>query len=142
MRGAGVGGGSRRRAAGPKAPWSARMMASGWRTASAATPAQRHLGLDALPVSQIHQHDRLARLVGPEGVGHVVQVLDWGVAQLDQDVAAPEPRLLGRTAGAYAGDPDSAGRLRHVRNGAEVSAIAPAPRDPRRRRPDPRGRGP
>src|SRR3972149_6875920 len=142
MRVAAIASSSRRRAPRPKAPWSARMITSDLRAASAATPAQRHLGLDALSGSQIHQHDRLPRLVGTEGVGHVVQVLDWGVAQLDQDVAAPEPRLLGRTAGAYAGDPDSAGRLRHVRNGAEVSAIAPAPRDPRRRRPDPRGRGP
>src|SRR3990172_8079643 len=128
MRVAAIASSSCRRAPRPKAPWSARMMASGLRTASAATPAQRHLGLDALSVSQIHQHDRLARLVGPEGVGHLVPVLDWGVAQLDQDVAAPEPGLLGRTARAYAGDTDSAGRLRHVRNGAEVGAIAPAPR--------------
>src|SRR3972149_11379289 len=105
MRVAAIASSSRRRPPRPKAPWSSRMITSDLRTASAATPAQRHLGLDALSVSQIHQHDRLARLVGPEGVGHVVQGLDWGGAPLDQDVAAPEPGLLGRRAPAYAGDP-------------------------------------
>src|SRR3990172_10725302 len=98
MRVAAIASSSRRRAPRPKAPWSARMIASALRSASAATPAQRCLGLDALSVSQIHQHDRLTRLMGTEGVGHVVQVLDWGVAQLDEDIAAPEPRLLGPTA--------------------------------------------
>src|SRR5580765_6177470 len=84
-------------------------------------------GFQGLGVALHGDFDDLADFAAAQGVREVVQILDGGAAELNEDVAGFEAGFGSRRAGLHVAEAHAIFGLAEIRNGAEPGAVAAAP---------------